>query len=45
MPQWRGMTGAGVWMGEHPHRSRKRGNGIGVFQWRNLERKLHVKYK
>jgi hypothetical protein len=35
----------GEWVGEHPHRSRGRGEGIGGFQRRDLERGKHLKCK
>jgi hypothetical protein len=31
------------WVGEHPHRSRKKEDGIGGFQRRNRERRYHLK--
>jgi hypothetical protein len=36
MPQFRGMPGQGGgsgWVGEHPHRSRGRGDGIESLGW------------
>ena len=39
LPQSRGSKGGvGKWVGEHPHRSRVKGDGIGVLQRRNRER-------
>jgi hypothetical protein len=31
----------GGWVGEHPHRGRGRGDGIGGFQRGDLERRKH----
>ena len=33
-----GEAGVGEWVEEHPHRSRRRRNGIGGFQGRKLEK-------
>jgi hypothetical protein len=38
-------TGVCWWVEEHPHRSRGRDDGIGVFQNRNQERGLLLKCK
>ena len=38
MPQHRGMLGGSGWVGEHPHRTKGREEGIGGLQRRNQER-------
>jgi hypothetical protein len=36
-------TGAGGWVGEHPHRGRRGGDGIGGFRRGDLEKGKHLK--
>jgi hypothetical protein len=48
MPQCGGMLGRedrSGWLGEHPHRGRGSGDGIGIFQRGDLERGKHLKCK
>jgi hypothetical protein len=40
-----GKAGVGGWVGEHPHKDRGRGNGIGGFQRGDREREKHLKCK
>ena len=37
-----GEMGVGGWVGEHPHRGRGSGDGIGVLQRGNWERGLNL---
>jgi hypothetical protein len=48
MPQCRGMPeqeNRSGWVREHPHRGKRRGNGIGGFLRGDLERGKHLKCK
>ena len=38
-------SGVDGWVVEHPHRSRRRGHGIGGFQRGDLEKEKHLKCK